>query len=144
MTAGIWLAIYDFVANEINVNYYTNKTLPYTNWNAGEPNKITDYCVRYDKGSQKWADRSCNQFYSVLCEIGTTEVCSTIYTDGTTHTICSSSLVTKTDINIMNAALWNKWNPWSFCQLYRQRNIRNTIKYQILNVLCGLICKYNY
>jgi hypothetical protein len=32
---GIWLVIYDFIGNETNVNYYTNKTLNYTNWNFG-------------------------------------------------------------------------------------------------------------
>ena len=69
VTSGIWLAIYDFIGNETNVNYYTNQTLSFTNWYPGEPNKRTDYCVRYDKELQKWADKRCSQLNTVLCEL---------------------------------------------------------------------------
>ena len=111
-----------------------------------EPSRRTDYCVRYDKTIQQWADHSYNDLYSVLCEskIDTAEVSSAIYTDGTTHTSFSSSTVTKSDTIIINIPFWNTWNPWSFCEFHRQRNILNRIEYQILNVSCSLICKYNY
>jgi hypothetical protein len=176
VTTGIWLAIYDFIGNETNVNYYTNQKLAYTYWNSGDPNEGPGYCVRYDKDYKKWADHPCDQIYSVLCEIGTIELSSTIYTGDTVDTTYLSGTFKKTDTSIMNIPasstihqttlfqtptitttqtiisvsnkmnipLWNKWNPWSFCQLHRQRNILNRIEYQILNVSCSLICKYNY
>jgi hypothetical protein len=52
--------------------------------------------VRYDKGYQKRAD-SCDQIYSVLCEIGTIELSSTIYTGDTVDKTYLSGTFTKTD-----------------------------------------------
>jgi hypothetical protein len=49
VTSGIWLGIYDFIGNETNVNYYTNKTLPYTNWNFTEPSGPKEKCTRFMK-----------------------------------------------------------------------------------------------
>jgi hypothetical protein len=38
-----WLAIYDFIGNETNVNYYTNITLNFTNWYSGQPKNNNKY-----------------------------------------------------------------------------------------------------
>ena len=192
VTSGIWLAIYDFIGNEKNVNYYTNQTLKFTNWYTDEPNTRTDYCVRYDKGFQKWADMTCSKLYSVLCESNnifnefssayekttittkdlTTKINATLTTTKTTTitttstttpttttttTITTSSTTTesiKTDSataiipstdRSINIHFWYEWNPWSLCQLNRQRkntNLTNGIEYQILNISCSCISEY--
>ena len=210
VTLGIWLAIYDFIGNETNVNYYTNQTLSFTNWNPGQPDTLTDYCVRYDKNFQKWADMTCSISYSVLCEsnkifnelssayekttVTTKDVTITINATITTTTHTSTTTTTtsatttpttttKTDYitsrttdfismttikslsknsteNIktdsataiihstdrsMNIHFWYEWNPWSLCQLNRQRkntNMTNGIEYQILNISCSCISEY--
>jgi hypothetical protein len=137
VSTGIWLAIYDYIGNDINVNYYTNQTLTYTNWFTGEPSTPTDYCVRYDKNFQKWADYPCNGYFSVLCELKKYASSSNTYT---------TNLISTSDTNKMNIPFWNQWNPWSFCQLFRHRNnsnISNGTECQILNVSCSQICKYS-
>ena len=192
VTLGIWLAIYDFIGNETNVNYYTNQTLSFKNWRDGEPSTLTDYCVRYDKNFQKWADMTCSISYSVLCESNkifnelssayekttittkdlTTKINATLTTTKTTTitttstttpttttttTITTSSTTTesiKTDSataiipstdRSINIHFWYEWNPWSLCQLNRQRkntNLTNGIEYQILNISCSCISEY--
>jgi hypothetical protein len=102
VTRGIWLAIYDFIGNETNVNYYTNQTLLYTNWASREPGSKNEYCTSYTK-TRQWHDYSCSSNFSVLCKIGTTEVSSTTIT--TTQTIISVS-------NKINIPIWKKWFPW--------------------------------
>jgi hypothetical protein len=124
VTRDIWLAIYDISGRENNVNYYSNKTLNYSNWEAGQPNNYYDYCAVFSKSiNNKWFDRSCSDYYSLLCEI---------------------TLSSKTNTNIMNIPFWYEWNSWSFCELFRHRinsNIANGTEYQTLNVSCSQICK---
>ncbi len=63
---GIWLAIYDFIGNDTNVNYYTNQTLNYTNWNPHISNVKSQLCTRYEKKSYiGWGDDPCSKSYSV-------------------------------------------------------------------------------
>ena len=132
VTIGTWLAMNDISENstENNVNYYTNETLSYTNWNISEPNRKYEYCTVYYKpfNNGQWTDIPCNWTHSVLCEM-------TDYVGSSTTTP-----------SLMNIPFWNEWSPWSFCQFYRQRNnsyATNGIEYQILNISCNLICKNN-
>jgi hypothetical protein len=68
VTSGIWLAIYDFVGNETNVNYYTNETLKYSNWYPLDTHSVSELCTRYDKTFSSWADIFPSSTYSVICE----------------------------------------------------------------------------
>jgi hypothetical protein len=97
---GIWLAIYDFIGNETNVNYYTNQTLRNTNWVSGQP-KIKNYCcVIYDKAPiNQWNEISCDKKYSVLCETNVTET-TTEKSKTTTIYYSTSSRITSTTTSI--------------------------------------------
>jgi hypothetical protein len=130
----IWLAIYDIIGNETNVNYYTNRTLNYTNWVYDNRN---DKCFRYEKNKQ-WLDIICGSLYSTLCEFSTVQT-------GFTVTNVTAAITTISVSNIMNIPLWNTWNPWSFCEFRRQRNNKNMsngIENEILNVSCSLVCEH--
>ncbi len=157
VSTAIWLAIYDISNdNEINVNYYTNQTLNYTNWGF---DSTSDKCFRYVKNSN-WLDYGCDASFSTLCEFSTVQTSFTVTNLTTTMTIPESSTTYNTTIiqsptiattqttfsvsNIMNIALWNKWNPWSFCEFHRQRNnnkMTNGVENEILNVSCSLVCE---
>ena len=154
---GIWLAIYDFTGNEINVNYYTNQTFSYANWQTGQPGSSNQLCTSYKPYFMGfgWDDTLCSDKFSVLCE--NTEYAGTLNTFSSTNTDTTTT-ITKTDTtttisithttvtSMMNINLWNEWSPWSLCQFYRQRNnsyATNGIEYQILNISCNLICKNN-
>jgi hypothetical protein len=69
VTNGIWLGMYDFIGNETNVNYYTNKTLSYYNWYKTDPNGITNLCTVYLKAYSTWGDQMCSSSYSVICKV---------------------------------------------------------------------------
>jgi hypothetical protein len=116
VSTGIWLAIYDFFGNETNVNYYTNKTLNYTNWKSEHRNN-NKYCTVYSKQSNNvnWVHETCSSQNSVLCE---TEE----YATSSTTTTTNSNRKTDT---LMNIPTCLDLNPWSFCQLHRQRNNKN-------------------
>jgi hypothetical protein len=110
VSTGIWLAIYDFIGNEKNVNYYTNQTLTYTNWylmGRIEPNDRLHYCVRYDKNKQKWADTSCDTPYSVLCESEKDDTYSTqdITTTISSTTISSTTIISTKELTITTSVL---------------------------------------
>jgi hypothetical protein len=94
VTKGIWLAIYDIIGNETNVNYYTNRTLNYTNWVYDNRN---DKCFRYEKNKQ-WLDISCGSLYSTLCEFSTVQTGFTVTNVTTSMTIPESSATYKTTI----------------------------------------------
>jgi hypothetical protein len=155
VTTAIWLAIYDIFGNETNVNYYTNKTLNYTNWVI---DRTSDKCFRYVKNGN-WLDYGCDASFSTLCEYSTIQTGFTVTNMSATMTTPESSTIYQTTItqspsiattetiisNIINNPLWNKWNPWSFFQLYRQRNnsnINNGFENEIINVSCSLVCKH--
>ncbi len=91
VTNGIWLAIYDFIGNETNVNYYTNETLLYSNWSNGELSTISEYCTTYLKTSQ-WHDFPCSNTYqfSILCEITEDSKNSNTITSSTLATTSTS------------------------------------------------------
>ena len=132
---GIWLAIFDFIGDETNVNYYANQSLNYTNWKSGQPNNKKNFCTFYNKHSNndQWGDETSSAQHSVLCEIEE-------YATNSTTTTTESSRKTDT---LMNTLSCLELNPWSFCQLHRHRNNKNMtngIEYQILNVSCSLIC----
>jgi hypothetical protein len=157
VTDGIWLAIYDIFGNESNVNYYTYQTLNYTNWDYNDRN---DKCFRYKK-DKNWWDIGCDSSFSTLCEFSPVQTSLIVTHMTTSMTIHESRTTYKTTIiqsptiattqktisvsNIMNIALWNKWNPWSFCELHRKRNynMTNRIENEIYSVSCSLVCAYS-
>jgi hypothetical protein len=196
VTTAIWLAIYDIIGNETNVNYYTNQTLNYTNWAIDNSD---ENCFRYVK-NQNWWDVYCYFLYSTLCEFSTIQTeftetnvtatttipettiihettitqspdiattqttfsVSNIMNTLTTTTIPETTIIHETTItqspaiattqttfsvsSIMKIPLWNEWNSWSFCLLYRQRNntnMTNGIENEILNVSCSLVCEHS-
>ena len=58
---GIWLGVYDYIGNETNVNYYTNKTLNYYNWQIEYPKTLLGVCVVYCQTG--WIDTQCLERY---------------------------------------------------------------------------------
>ena len=101
VSTAIWLAIYDIFGNETNVNYYTNQTLNYTNWDYNDRN---DKCFRYKK-NKNWWDIGCDSSFSTLCEFSPVQ----------TSLIVTNVIATITiPANIMNIPVWNTRNPWSF------------------------------
>jgi hypothetical protein len=107
VTSGIWLAIYDYIGNETNVNYYTNTTLNYTNWVSGQPHTKSDHCVRYEKtSSKKWDETTCTKHFSVLCETNITPITNETTTKTSTHfsTVLSNSTQhsSSTPLTILN------------------------------------------
>jgi hypothetical protein len=140
---GIWLAIYDFTGNETNANYYTNETLNYTYWYPNIQNLKSQLCARYEKNKYiAWGDDPCSKPYSVLCEFEEYTTSTTTTSSSTTTTTTTTTTSCKTD-TFMNIPSCLESNPWSFCQLHRQRNntnMKNGIEYQIISVSCSLIC----
>jgi hypothetical protein len=103
VTNGIWLAIYDFIGNETNVNYYTKETLLYSNWSNGEPGTISEYCTTYLKTSQ-WHDFPCSNTdqFSILCELPEDSKNSNTITSSTLATTSTSS-TTKNSQSTLNS-----------------------------------------
>jgi hypothetical protein len=56
VTNGIWLAMYDYPGDETNNNYYTNKSLNFTNWRNGEPGSRNRLCTAYLLKTLLWGD----------------------------------------------------------------------------------------
>jgi hypothetical protein len=91
-----------------------------------------------------------NDIYNSLMFVYTT----TTTTTTSTTTIATTTLVTTTANNLTvstvtmdlvnNTNEWNYWQPWLFCQMFRQRRnlITNEIMSNYTNVSCSLISKF--
>jgi hypothetical protein len=149
----IWLGIYDYFGNETNVNYYTNKTLPYINWLGSEPSNFLEKCARYMKAYLRWGDHMCSNLYSVVCKASTL-TSTTTSTNSTTippTTISTTTLATTSATSLSKttnspSAGWSEWNPWTICTLEKKRrhltnsSLEETFR---LNISCDLTCKYD-
>jgi hypothetical protein len=142
---GIWLSIYDFIGNETNVNYYTNKTLTYYNRsniqlvNNGEP------CVRL-RTDGIWADTGCDSLFSVVCKLtdyGSCNCPSPPTTTTTSSPTTSTQTTSSTTATISKAlGFWSEWSSWQICILEKKRKlINNTVETIRANISCDLICK---
>jgi hypothetical protein len=108
---GIWLSIYDFIGNETNVNYYTNKTLTYYNRPNIQIANPVEPCVRLR------TDTGCNSLYSVVCKLSDYGSCNCPSPTTTTiSTPTTSTQTTSSTTATLSKALgvWSEWSSWKY------------------------------
>jgi hypothetical protein len=165
LTTGIWLGIYDFIGNETNVNYCTNKTLSYYNWDKNYPKNLTNRCSRYSTFFKTWIDSSCSEFKYVVCKVSdkcgscNCSLPTTSTTTTTTPVISETKNPSQTTSNSVpndNAlttttttqttskplGIWSEWSSWQICILEKKRKLINySVEIIRSNISCDLICK---